>query len=899
MRRDRSLKVIVCIGLAIAVLTMTPGWTALYATGDGPAVSSGPHPHPLLSYKESSSGIDQPGMEGGPTEIEGASEGIEHPQAFVAELQPRGSISFVESSQGFKGLPWGGGPTELEFADWNGDGDLDILSLGAHGSTFRVIDGDGTGSWSKSMETGWGYGGVGVGDVNNDGTLDIVNGNHHNYTTDVTKCGSEILEVCLGPKLEKWSKGMPSVGEDYGMFGADVGDIDNDGWLDVGSTSFGCCNGAKIYRNNHDGTWKNVGVHTGGNSNNEFFFSDIDADGNLDLVASVEGGTVWKGDGKGGFARMDSGLPVGPIGFLEGLSTGDVNGDGLLELAFITLVGSQGTNELPYLFQLEGNSWKNISASIWPLFDTSNQTDLAWDFTQMGDLDNDGNTDIVVAGAPGFTVLLGDGTGKFTRPYTYSGKASFGWDAFRLGGDADHNGFADVMGVSANSYFFKNMGSGGPKIALISPHGGERFNPGSVRFIDWVASGTAKIKLEISTTGNGGPWTVVKDGLSNTGRYQWTVPNTPSKNCFIRVSTGTLTAMNGKPFEIIGASGPAPVTIQLNSPNGGENWSVGGQNDITWTISGGQPTFEVTLEYSVTGASGPWKPITVQNGVGSGAGKYTWIVPSDPSTNAFVKASVKDGASQTANDASNVAFTIYLPADLPIISNVKIDPSSPVTLNVGGKQLFSAKAYDTKGIDIKSATFSWTVIGTIGSLSSPTGASTTFAASASGPGEVKVTASYNSKSASNSTQVTVLPPGATIARVSVTPFSISGEIGKEFTLDAKAYDMNDTDITSKVTFAWSEVAGIVTISSATGTTVSVTLKSAGETVITVTGSYGGISKSEKAIVKVVKPQMEFPWWILYLLIAIVVAIVVIMLIAGRRKKKRSPYDWDASYGPQW
>jgi hypothetical protein len=358
--------------------------------------------------------------------------------------------------------------------------------------------------------------------------------------------------------------------------------------------------------------------------------------------------------------------------------------------------------------------------------------------------------------------------------------------------------------------------------------------------------------------------------------------------------------MNARPFEIIGSGGPAPVSIQVTSPNGGENWTAGDQHDITYTISGGKAPYDVTLEYSVTGSSGPWKPITVQTGV-SGSGKYTWTVPDDPSTDAYVRASVKDAASQTSTDASNTAFTIYRPVSLPVLSRVTIEPHDTVTLEVGGKQVFTAKAYDDKGAELKQANLEWGVTGNIGTISPSGGPATTFTATTPGSGEVRVTATYNGKSVTNSTQVIVNEPGSVpvLASITVTPSSISGDAGKVFTLIARAVDTNGTDITDQVSFSWSIALPEVAELTQNGKSASVTLKSAGETVITVKGRYNGVEKQATVPVKVTKPQSEFPWWILLLIIVIMVVVVLLMLILGRRKKKQMPYEYWGSPPMMW
>ena len=67
-------------------------------------------------------------------------------------------------------------------------------------------------------------------------------------------------------------------------FGVAVGDYDNDGWDDLYITDFG---GGALYHNNHDGTFTDVtskaGVGNPGRWGTSAAFGDYDNDGNLDL----------------------------------------------------------------------------------------------------------------------------------------------------------------------------------------------------------------------------------------------------------------------------------------------------------------------------------------------------------------------------------------------------------------------------------------------------------------------------------------------------------------------------------------------------------------------------------------------------------------------------------------
>lgn len=101
---------------------------------------------------------------------------------------------------------------------------------------------------------------------------------------------------------------------------------------------------------------------------------------------------------------------------------------------------------------------------------------------------------------------------------------------------------------------------------------------------------------------------------------------------------------------------PAPV-ITVSTPNGGEGYGIGTVRAIEWTASGGTGTLIVDLEYSTTGASGPWKPVA--SGLPD-TGIYNWTVPNTPSTNCYIRAKVTDSDKPLDNytDTSDNAFTI-------------------------------------------------------------------------------------------------------------------------------------------------------------------------------------------------------------------------------------------------
>jgi hypothetical protein len=510
-------------------------------------------------------------------------------------------ISYVESSNGMAIPAWEGGRTELEFADIDQDGNVDIITIGDHGSPgintdehgIMVYFGDGQGNWNVQMTGDLGYGGIAAGDVNNDGFIDVGYGMHHNYSG--TDLGNQILEVALGngtgTAWTPWDDGLATNGEDWGMFGTDFADVDNDGDLDVGSISFGCCAGLHIYLNNLDGTWTQSWGVLENNSDMIFQFGDIDNDGAMDFVAGYEMGTAYFGDGEGGFAVNDQGLPSGGYLGQSGPSLGDVDGNGGMDLAFCNSSGGVQV----YTFSEMLNSWVNFSGTL--------PASGSYEQTQLSDMNSDGFMDVAAYGNGTFQLFLGDGSGNWTADATFTTGDPGSAQAFRVGGDIDHNGRPDIVLLEEEELswftyqnYLKCYKESSVPILLsvqpVYPHGKELFRPGSVHFIDWMSTvpGSGQtvthVTLEYSVDGSTGPWTLIASGLPDNGRYQWIVPQENSADCYIRynVSDGVTAYSSTTPAAFVITDGtiglPEPITnenLQLFPNPAGRQLTVDGR----------------------------------------------------------------------------------------------------------------------------------------------------------------------------------------------------------------------------------------------------------------------------------------------------------------------------------
>jgi len=189
-----------------------------------------------------------------------------------------------------------------------------------------------------------------------------------------------------------------------------------------------------------------------------------------------------------------------------------------------------------------------------------------------------------------------------------------------------------------------------PTIIVQSPNGGEKLIVGSTKIIKWTTIGTVgDVKIEYSTD-SGNSWTGIITSTSNSGSYPWTIPNTPSNSCLVRVSETDGEPMDTSDLEF-SIEPPPPPVITVTSPNGGENLITGSTHEITWTANNSH--WQVKLEYSTNNAAS-WEtiiPFTPNDG------SYTWTVPDTPSDNCLVRIRKYD-ADEGPSDTSDAVFSI-------------------------------------------------------------------------------------------------------------------------------------------------------------------------------------------------------------------------------------------------
>ncbi len=310
------------------------------------------------------------------------------------------------------------------WGDLDDNGFLDLILIGdtSGGKVAKIYINNGTGlidnsTWSANL-TGVHYGSIALGDIDNDGDLDLVLTGCSGGGSYTTSCDDNaeksFVYINNGISLVEnstWKGDMADVWK--GSIA--LGDINNDGKLDLvltGQTTTSII--SKVYINNGTGFAENLAWQSSLSAidASAVVLGDIDNDNDLDLIISGEdsGNTkhteVYLNNGSS-FARnttWDTNLvAVGD----SSLALGDFDSNGYLDLTLIGCCDKHRT------YNNTGTAFSEVQA------ESGNNQDLGGIFAgsiSLGDYDNDGDLDMLTSGREGYTfVYLGNNSGLFTE----------------------------------------------------------------------------------------------------------------------------------------------------------------------------------------------------------------------------------------------------------------------------------------------------------------------------------------------------------------------------------------------------------------------------------------------------------------------------------------------------
>ena len=226
-------------------------------------------------------------------------------------------------------VPVGSDQLSVVVGDFNGDGvpDLAVGRLDSDNNislpgivSVSLGNGDGTFQPPVNYTVGVYPWSVAVGDLNRDGTLDLV----------VANAGDNDVSILLGNGDGTF--GTPAnvpVGQD--PFSVVVGDFNGDGVLDL-AVANSIDNDASILLGNGDGTFQAAVTFAVGTSPRSLAVGDFNGDGTLDLAVANEGdnnASILLGNGEGTF-RPPTTFAAGIVPVF--VVVGDFNGDGKPDL---------------------------------------------------------------------------------------------------------------------------------------------------------------------------------------------------------------------------------------------------------------------------------------------------------------------------------------------------------------------------------------------------------------------------------------------------------------------------------------------------------------------------------------------------------------------------------------
>ena len=353
--------------------------------------------------------------------------------------------------------------TDLAFADHDDDGALELAIATATGSPVWLLDGDLLGGDGEPTEvTDRSSGGVAWGDWDGDGDLDLAVVNR--LSTD---SGDGDLVFATGEGelsfLPTWNSDGTGIPAEHST-GAAWADIDGDGDLDL-AVSSGLAAGVSIRTNIE----VQPGVHgmeelerIGVGTVEEVAWGDLNGDGLLDLAMA---GGAAPDDPAGAPAPQVQVLAAGtaslvsrggpiPDDTVSDLAWGDLNGDGLLDLATVSF-------DYPARVYLSGEDGP-IWSAVW------SSEALSFNAVEWGDIDADGDADLVAAGDFGVRAWTNDG-GTLV-PSTW-GAALPPYVSDVAFGDLDADGRLDLAASHSGSSATVWLGAdpGGDKAVFASP----------------------------------------------------------------------------------------------------------------------------------------------------------------------------------------------------------------------------------------------------------------------------------------------------------------------------------------------------------------------------------------------------------------------------------------------
>ena len=342
-------------------------------------------------------------------------------------------------------------PSNVELADLNKDGSLDLIVASEEARTVSILFGQKAeipfrAANAPTVSLPESPGEMAVGDVNGDGRLDLALDSHDSYNV-MLLLGDAKGNFTLAPN----SPIVMKQGQHPHTHGLGMGDLNGDGKLDLATVNNEDNDVSVALGDGRGGfTIAPRSPFAVGPSPYPLTIGHVNRDAHLDIVsnASATGPrraeqlaasralTLLLGDGQGGFRRSDIPLRTGQPWYA---AIGDLNGDGKADLfathhdaSVLTVLEGDGAGN----FREVANSPFDMGHNIWRIV--------------LADVNRDRHLDVIAAGGDSVRVMLGDGAGNFKpAPNSPFATARGTW---RLAlGDINQDGKPDIVTSNTES----------------------------------------------------------------------------------------------------------------------------------------------------------------------------------------------------------------------------------------------------------------------------------------------------------------------------------------------------------------------------------------------------------------------------------------------------------------
>ena len=367
------------------------------------------------------------------------------------ETAPRGSMQLTDVTE-TSGIDARGYGMGVAAGDYDNDGWVDLYVLNYGPNQLWRNNGDGTftdvTAKAGADDARWSVSGSFL-DYDRDGWLDLYIGNYVNYSVaNNVECFNNIRTYCgpdgfvpvpdrlfrnRGDGTFEDTTAASQIGREYGpALGVSTADLDGNGWIDIYVANDLSEN--RSWMNQGDGTFVNTAQFNGSAYNDVgdaeasmgIDAGDFDGDGDDDLFVShliTQTNTLYVNDGNGLFEDRSTRTGLGPPSLaFTGFGTAwfDYDNDGWLDIfvanGAVDLIPRLVQAGDPYplhqtnqLFRNLGNGrFTEVSSSGGPVFELSEVSRGS----AFGDIDNDGDVDIVLTNNNGPARLLLNAVGN-------------------------------------------------------------------------------------------------------------------------------------------------------------------------------------------------------------------------------------------------------------------------------------------------------------------------------------------------------------------------------------------------------------------------------------------------------------------------------------------------------